>query len=52
MSFKSVGSDISKKEHVPLKEAYAMLASSGRHASMAAKIKNHKLMKISGNKMK
>jgi hypothetical protein len=52
MSFKSVGEGIAKKEGVPLHEAYAMLASSGRNASNKAKRANKNLMKISGNKMK
>lgn len=48
MSFKTVGHEISEKEKVPLNEAYAMLAKSGRNSSKLAKHKNPNLKKIPG----
>lgn len=44
--FAKVGESISKKEGVPLKDAYAMLAVSSRRASMQAKHSNPALKKV------
>lgn len=46
--FKAVSSEISHKEGVPLKEAYAMLASSTRKVSLKAKYSNKNLKKVPG----
>lgn len=46
--FKKVGSEISKKEGVPLDQAYAMLASSTRNASPKAKAANARLKRVKG----
>jgi hypothetical protein len=48
MSFKSVENKISKKEGVSKKAAGAILASSSRNASPAAKRKNPALKKVKG----
>lgn len=44
--FKSVQKAIAKKEGVPMKNAGAILASSSRNASPAAKKKNPNLKKV------
>jgi hypothetical protein len=49
MSFKSVQKQIAAKEHVPLKNAGAILADSTRNASAAAKRKNPNLEKVKGS---
>lgn len=41
---------IAKKEHLPLNRAKAILASSTRNASPAAKAKNPALKKVKGKK--
>lgn len=46
MSFKSVQKKIATKEHVPMKNAGAILAYKTRHASPAAKRKNPNLKKV------
>jgi hypothetical protein len=46
--FDAVGKKISEKEGVPLKDAYAMLASSTRKASMKAKHANPALKNVKG----
>ena len=48
MSFKAVQAKIAKTEHVPLKNAGAILAKSSRNASAAAKRKNPKLLRVKG----
>lgn len=48
MSFKSVEKSISKKEHIPMKNAGAILAKSSRDASESAKRKNPALRKVRG----
>lgn len=48
MSFKSVQAKIAKKEGIPKKRAGAILASTSRKASPAAKRKNPKLKKVKG----
>lgn len=49
MSFKGVQAKIEKKEGVSRKAAGAILASSSRNASAAAKKKNPKLKKVRGS---
>lgn len=44
--FKAVAKQIAKKEGVSVKRASAILASSSRHASEAAKRKNPRLRKV------
>lgn len=46
--FVSVASHIAHKEHVPISRAKAILASSTRHASTAAKIANPDLLRVKG----
>lgn len=46
--FKKVASEIAKKEGVSKKSASAILASSSRKASTAAKAKNPNLKKVKG----
>lgn len=46
MSFASVQGNISKKEGVPMKNAGAILATSSRNASPAAKAANPNLKKV------
>jgi len=46
--FISVASHIAHKEHVPISRAKAILASSTRRASMAAKIANPDLLRVKG----
>lgn len=48
MSFNSVKLKIAKKEHIPEKNAGAILAASSRNASAAAKDKNPKLLRVKG----
>lgn len=48
MSFKSVQKKIAKSEHVPMKNAGAILAHASRNASPAAKEKNPNLRKVKG----
>jgi len=48
MSFKKVASKIAKKQGISKKRASAILASSTRKASAAAKRKNPKLKKVKG----
>ena len=48
--FKANEANIASKEGVPMKNAGAILASSGRKASPKAKKANPALMKIKGNK--
>ena len=48
MSFKSVQKKISRKEHVPIENAGAILADRTRNASAAAKRKNPKLKRVKG----
>lgn len=48
MSFKSVQSNIAKKEGISKKAAGAILAKSSRNASPSAKRKNPKLKKVKG----
>jgi len=48
MSFKSVQLKISKKEHIPLKNAGAILANASRNASPEAKKINPKLLRVKG----
>ena len=52
MSFKSVQKKIAKKQGVSMKAAGAILASSSRNASAAAKRKNPKLKKVKGKSKK
>lgn len=52
MSFKSVQKNIAKKQGVSMKAAGAILASSSRNASAAAKRKNPKLNKVKGKSKK
>lgn len=52
MSFKSVQKNIAKKQGVSMKAAGAILASSSRNASAAAKRKNPKLKKVKGKSKK
>ena len=49
MSFKSVAKSVSKKEHMPFANAAAIIASSSRNASPAAKKANPKLLKVKGS---
>ena len=49
MSFKSVQKSISKKEHIPLKNAGAILAHASRNASPMAKRKNPALKRVKGS---
>lgn len=44
--FKAVAKSIARKEHLPLKRANAILTSSSRNASAAAKRKNPRLKKV------
>ena len=44
--FKNVQKSIAKKEHIPMKNAGAILANASRHASPAAKRKNPNLAKV------
>lgn len=44
--FKSVAKKIARKENVSVKRASAILASSSRHASAAAKRRNPRLRKV------
>lgn len=46
MSFKSVQANIAAKEHIPMKNAGAILANSSRNASSEAKKKNPNLLKV------
>lgn len=48
MSFKAVQKKIAKKEHIPMKNAAAILAASTRRASAAAKCRNPNLKKVKG----
>jgi hypothetical protein len=48
MSFKSVQAKIAKRSGVPMKNAGAILASSSRNASPAAKRANPNLLKVKG----
>jgi len=48
MSFKSVQKKIAKKEGISSKSAGAILANSSRKASLSAKKKNPKLLKVKG----
>ena len=47
-NFDKVAASISKKDKVPMKNAKAILASSSRNASAAAKKKNPNLKKVKG----
>jgi len=47
--FKAVAAKIAKSEGIPVKNASAILASSSRKASPAAKAKNPKLNKVKGS---
>ena len=44
--FKKVGAGMAAKQHIPLDQAYAELASSTRHSSAAAKRANKRLNKV------
>lgn len=46
--FKAVGKKIARKQGVPIKNAYAMLAASTRRASPAAKKTNPRLKRVKG----
>lgn len=46
MGFKAASKNIAKKEGIPMKNAEAILASSTRKASPAAKAKNPNLKKV------
>lgn len=46
--FQNVAKGIAAKENIPMKNARAILANSGRNASPAAKKKNPALKKIKG----
>jgi len=46
--FKNVAADIARREHIPVKRAGAILASSSRKASAKAKRKNPNLYKVKG----
>ena len=46
--FKAVGASMASKQHIPLDQAYAELASSTRNASKKAKMKNPNLYKVKG----
>lgn len=48
MSFKAAQASIARKENIPMKNAGAILANAGRHASAAAKKRNPRLKKIRG----
>lgn len=48
MSFKSVQAKIASSEHIPAKNAGAILASASRKASPEAKEKNPKLLRVKG----
>ena len=48
MSFKTVQSKIATKEHIPMKNAGAILANASRKASPAAKKANPSLLKVKG----
>lgn len=48
--FKKVAKSIAAKENIPIKEANAILASSSRNASKAAKRKNPALKRVKGSK--
>lgn len=46
MSFKKVAAKIALKEHIPIKNASAILANSSRNASASAKKHNPNLKKV------
>lgn len=46
--FRAVASKIARRQHVPLAEAKAELASSTRHASAGAKHSNPRLRRVKG----
>ena len=46
--FKGAQSAIARREHIPMKNAGAILAASARNASAAAKAKNPRLRRVSG----
>ncbi len=48
MSFKSVAKSVSKKEHIPMKNANAIIAAGARKASAQAVRSNPKLRRVSG----
>lgn len=50
MGFKAAQKLIAEREHLPMENAGAILASAGRKASGKAKKANPNLMKIKGNK--
>lgn len=47
-NFKKIEKQIAKKEHIPLKNAGAILANASRKASPAAKKANKNLKKVKG----
>jgi hypothetical protein len=52
MSFKAAQAAIAAKEHIPAKNAGAILASASRKASPEAKAKNPKLLRVKGKAKK
>jgi hypothetical protein len=50
MSFKSVQARIAKKEHIPMKNAGAILAHASRNASPEAKRENPALKRVKGRR--
>lgn len=52
MSFKAVQAKIASSEHIPAKNAGAILASASRKASPEAKKSNPKLLKVRGKAKK
>jgi hypothetical protein len=48
MGFKTAQKSIAEKEHIPMKNAGAILASASRNASAGAKKKNPNLKKVKG----
>ncbi len=50
--FETVAKEISKKQGIPMENARAILAKTGRNASAEAKRKNPRLLKIRGTRKK